>query len=402
MNLYIDVKQLTKAYPLSRSESGEMIGRMLGSAGDASPDGGDYKLAVDHVSLHIKHGERVGIIGRNGAGKSTLLHMIAGLSSPTSGVVDVNGKVTAVMTLGVGLRENASGRENVYIDGEIQGRTREEIDAVIDQIVEFAELGEFIDFPVRTYSTGMKARLAFAMISCIEPEILIIDEALSAGDARFSAKATAKIREICDKGKIVIIVSHSVAAVKDMCDRCLWIEQGKIVMDGSPEKVTKAYIDAVRGEDEARLLERFKREVGTFSAAAPWQIDLLHMTHGDDQDRTLLMSGQPAAIRVQVSVAVCDATTEVDCIVTRVDGVVLLHRTEKANGFLRDGKLRIAFGMDSIVFGQGVYRLDVRVTHGGELKASSSKIFEVYVLDPPSGGRPMLLYPSRVSARKIS
>jgi lipopolysaccharide transport system ATP-binding protein len=400
MNMHIDIKNLTKAYPLARSESDEMLERML------SPDGGGeptstaaYKVAVNNVSLRISQGERVGIIGRNGAGKSTLLHMIAGLSEPTSGSMDIQGKVTAIMTLGVGLREDATGRQNIYIDGEIQGRKQAEIDAVVDEIIAFAELGEFIDLPVRTYSTGMKSRLAFAMITYIEPEILIIDEALSAGDAKFSSKASAKIREICNAGKIVILVSHSAQTITAMCDRCLWIDQGKIVMDGSSQAVTKAYLDAVRGEDEARLLERFKREMQHFSIDASWTIDCLQITHHDDEDRALLMAGQPASFRMQAGVAACDETTDVHCSITRLDGTIMLDRHVSASAYHRNGKLRLALDMVSIVLGEGVYRFDVSVSHRGEIKASSCKIFEIYSLTPPSGGKPMLLYPSRVRAR---
>ncbi|MBV8271290.1 MAG: ABC transporter ATP-binding protein [Cupriavidus sp.] len=380
-----------------------MVERMLlgGGEGNVKPEG-EYKLAVNDVSLHIAQGERIGIIGRNGAGKSTLLHMIAGLSNPTSGTIDVNGKVTAIMTLGLGLREHASGRDNIYIDGEIQGKTRAEIDAVVDQIVEFAELGDFIDLPVRTYSTGMKSRLAFAMISCIEPEILIIDEALSAGDAHFGKKASAKIREICDAGKIVMIVSHSMKSINDMCERCLWIDGGKIVMDGPAQEVTKAYLDAVRGEDEARLLERFKSELQDYSSGPGWRADLLHTTHEDEEDRAMLMAGQSASIRTIFAVAECDATTRVRCVVTRLDGSVMLDHAVDAGGFHRDGTIRVAFGMPSIVLGAGVYRLEVSVSHGGDIKASSRKIFEIYSLNPPTGGKPMLLYPSRVQARSIS
>lgn len=188
----------------------------------------------------------------------------------------------------MGLREHASGRENIYIDGEVQGKSRVEIDAVIDEIIEFAELGEFIDMPVRTYSTGMKSRLAFAMISCLEPEILIIDEALSAGDAKFSAKATRKIQEICAKGRIVILVSHSMASIQSMCNRCLWIDQGKIVMDGLPDQVCKAYIDAVRSEDEAKLLERFRDEASTRFSLDGWDVDALYVLQGDTATQRVL------------------------------------------------------------------------------------------------------------------
>jgi lipopolysaccharide transport system ATP-binding protein len=218
-------------------------------------------IAVDGVSLSIHAGERVGVIGPNGAGKTTLLKLVAGLSAPTSGEVTVRGRVTAILTLGVGLRDELTGRENVYIEGELQGRNREDVDRVIDTVVEFADLGEFIDLPVLTYSTGMKARLAFAAAVHVDPEILLIDEALSVGDAAFAIKARRKVRELCTRGKVAVIVSHSMENIVDLCTRCLWIEGGRLRQDGDPVTVTQMYVEAVHRRDDAALLERFRRLV---------------------------------------------------------------------------------------------------------------------------------------------
>ena len=196
------------------------------------------KKVLRGLSFQFAEGERIGVIGRNGAGKTTLLQLIAGIGVPTGGVLEINGHVTAIFTLGLGLREDLSGRENIFIDGELQGRSHAETAAVMAATIAFAELGEFIDRPVRTYSTGMKARLAFSMLVHIEPEILIIDEALSVGDAQFARKATAKMRELTQRGKILIVVSHSMGAIRDMCNRCLWIDGGVIRMDGTPEALS--------------------------------------------------------------------------------------------------------------------------------------------------------------------
>lgn len=396
MSLSIQVENLRKHYKLAKADSShESAGAGLESAQE--------KVAVDGVSLTIGMGERLGIVGRNGAGKSTLLHMIAGLSSPTSGVITVNGKITAIMTLGLGLREHASGRENVYIDGEVQGKTKAEIDAVIDQIIDFAELGEFIDFPVRTYSTGMKSRLAFAMISCLEPEILIIDEALSAGDAKFSQKATAKIREICAKGKIVIIVSHSMSAINDMCNRCLWIDQGRIVMDGTPKEVCDAYIDAVRGEDEARLLERFQSQAQERVTTPGWDIDTLALHQGGaSAERVLIEAGEDLAIRTKILAPRTAAEVAVGLSITRLDGLVVLQEDTQVDAYRQDGVVRVQFGMCPVVLGQGVYRLELSVRESATERARRSMIFEVYTQTPPAGGRPLLLYPAHASASTLS
>ena len=255
MSFCVELDQVSKVFSAGSSTTGDLVAAMAGNVGQDTLAGG--KVAVDRLTLSIAEGERLGIVGRNGAGKSTLLHMIAGLSGPTSGSVRISGKVTSIMTLGVGLRDDLSGRENIYVDGEIQGKSRAETDSVIEQVIEFSELGEFIEYPVRTYSTGMKARLAFAMISHIDPEILIIDEALSVGDASFSVKATARILEICARGKIVILVSHGMQAIRDICNRCIYMKDGRIVMDGQPDAVTRAYIEEVREADEAELMLKF-------------------------------------------------------------------------------------------------------------------------------------------------
>lgn len=216
-------------------------------------DNKDLKFAVNRVSGTFHEGEVIGIIGHNGAGKSTLLNMITGTTEPTSGELDVLAPVSAILTLGLGLREEASGRENIYIDGEIRGKSRRDVDSYIDEVIDFSDLGDDIERPLRTYSTGMKSRLAFSMLVTVMPEILIIDEALGAGDLNFSRKAAKKIKEICKRGKLVIIVTHAMEVIRDMCSRCIWMEQGEVKEDGLPDIVTKKYTDHVRKNDEENL-----------------------------------------------------------------------------------------------------------------------------------------------------
>jgi lipopolysaccharide transport system ATP-binding protein len=365
------------------------------------------KVAVDDVTLSIRTGERLGIIGRNGAGKSTLLHMIAGISDPTKGTIHINGKVTSIMTLGIGLRNDLTGRENIYIDGEIQGQTRADVDRVIDEVIEFADLGEFIDHPVRTYSTGMTARLAFAMITHIEPEILIIDEALSVGDAAFSAKATAKIREICARGKIVILVSHSMQAIRKICNRCIYMRDGKVVMDSSPEEVTRAYIDEVRGEDEAALIERFRSLVGSRSTESGTSIDRLSLHSGEDSVEVVYVeAGQRLRIRIHGRLRPTSKAETCRVRIVRLDDLVVFHREFRLADYASDNdEVGIEIEFDSLHLGAAVYRLDAQFINNEQVCnatcAESSIVFEIFTLVPPEGGKPMLYYPVELVVSRL-
>lgn len=392
----ITLKALSKVFPAAGTSGQELFSgsERLAQAGD--------KVAVDAVNLTIRSGERLGVVGPNGAGKSTLLHLIAGLSAPNSGTLEVQGKVTSIMTLGVGLREDLSGRENIYIDGEIQGRTREEVDLVVDEIVEFADLAEFIEYPVRTYSTGMKARLAFAMISHIEPEILIIDEALSVGDGKFSAKATERIKQICARGKIVIVVSHSMQSVRDICNRALWMENGRIRMDGPPDAVTRAYVDAVRSADEAQLMERFRQRLGVRSLQLGWRIHKVEIFQpGSPEPRSVLQAGEPVRFEIRAATPPADAQALLRVRMTRLDGVQMFDESFATRDYrVADQGVALGIAMRTLVLGAAIYRLDVSLESGHTVCAEYAGIFEVFVFDPPAGGKPMLLYP--VTANTVS
>lgn len=197
--------------------------------------------ALDDVSVTIGRGETVGVIGANGSGKSTLLQLVAGVLAPTRGTVTVNGRVAALLELGAGFDPEFSGRDNVYMGGAIMGISRHEMDARFDAIVAFAELGEFIDQPVKTYSSGMYVRLAFALAINVDPEVLLVDEALSVGDAVFQHRCMHKIRELQARGVTILFVSHDTGTVKSICTRAVWLEGGRLVEVGTPEAVVNHY-----------------------------------------------------------------------------------------------------------------------------------------------------------------
>ena len=197
--------------------------------------------ALEDVNLSVRHGEVVGLVGRNGAGKSTLLQLLCGTLPPTSGDLQVHGRVAALLELGAGFNPEFTGVENVFMNGAILGLTRKEISERLDAILEFADIGDFVYQPVKTYSSGMYVRLAFAVATSVEPDILVIDEALSVGDGAFARKSFDRIMQLKQAGKTILFCSHSMYQVEALCARAVWIEAGRVRMDGPAADVTSAY-----------------------------------------------------------------------------------------------------------------------------------------------------------------
>lgn len=202
----------------------------------------DVLNVLKNIDLIINKGETVALIGTNGSGKSTLLKLMTKIIYPNSGKITVNGKLTSLLELGAGFHPDFSGRENIYFNASIFGLTKTEIEGRVNDIVKFSELEDFIDNPVRTYSSGMYMRLAFSVAINVDADILLIDEILAVGDQHFQEKCYNKLRDLKKEGKTIVIVTHSMAAVKDFCDRTVWLYDGKIKMDGNTEKVVSEYL----------------------------------------------------------------------------------------------------------------------------------------------------------------
>jgi len=211
--------------------------------------------AVKHVSFEISHGTVLGIVGANGAGKSTLVRAIAGILPPTDGRIDVFGRVSTLLALGVGFNRNLTGRDNVRLGGLAAGLGREQLAAKYEDIVEFAELGEFMDLPMRTYSSGMYGRLAFSVAVNMDPDVLLIDEALSVGDARFRRKSANKMRELCGQAHTIVLVSHALGSIRELCDQAIWLDRGELRMWDEPEAVVDAYTEFLEVGQDAVTLE---------------------------------------------------------------------------------------------------------------------------------------------------
>lgn len=202
----------------------------------------DTLHVLKDINLEIKKGESVALIGTNGSGKSTLLKLMTKIIYPNKGRITTNGKLTSLLELGAGFHDDFTGRENIYFNASIFGLTRSEIDAKVDEIIEFSELKDFIDNPVRTYSSGMYMRLAFSVAINVQADILLIDEILAVGDQHFQEKCFAKLRELKKSGKTIVIVTHSMNQVKQFCDRAVWLYKGEVKMDGQVDDVLEEYL----------------------------------------------------------------------------------------------------------------------------------------------------------------
>lgn len=247
MNKAVSVKNLSKLYKLYNNPSDRIKESLFPK---------HYKdkiknfYALKNVSFEIDKGETVGIIGKNGSGKSTLLKILTGVINQTEGEKKTDGKISALLELGAGFNPEYTGIENIYLNGTIMGFTREQMKDRVEKICEFAEIGDFVERPVKSYSSGMFVRLAFAVAINVEPEILIVDEALAVGDYRFQAKCYNKFEELKNAGKTILFVTHDVDAVRRFCTRCLWIDCGSLIMDGDVNEVTSKYMEFITGDSK--------------------------------------------------------------------------------------------------------------------------------------------------------
>ena len=239
-NLVKRYRRTTAGHQLRTLKSALLQGSLVSGL-----DPKDAITAVDDVSFEILHGQSVGLIGSNGSGKSTLLKILAGILRPTSGSYEVDGRVAALIELGAGFHPEISGRENVYINGAVLGLSKAEVDERFDDIVAFSGLGDFIEEPVKNYSSGMYVRLGFSVAVHTDPDVLIVDEVLAVGDEAFAHRCVRRIEEFLARGKSLVMVSHSLGLVEEICDRVLWLEMGELMEDGHPRRVIDAYRESV-------------------------------------------------------------------------------------------------------------------------------------------------------------
>ncbi|MBS0189852.1 MAG: ABC transporter ATP-binding protein [Phycisphaerales bacterium] len=334
--------------------------------------------AARHISFRVERGERVGLIGRNGAGKSTTLKMIIGTLTPTEGRVEVRGRIQALMEIGTGFHPEFTGRQNIQAALSYQGITGRDAHALEPEIIDFSELAEFIDQPVKTYSAGMYARLAFSAATAVIPDVLVIDEILGAGDAYFAGKCLDRMRDLTERsGTTVLFVSHDASAVQVLCQRCIWIERGTVKEDGPTLSVLKSYATQVRRDEEARLRARDARAAGeprespgslprdtSNYGSGACTIESVELEDADSSDAKIVLADRPCRVKVRVfAPSPISNPVFVFCayLPSGLCAMQLVVAGEECGAPEISGSNRVEFVIDRLVLGAGEYVASVAV-----------------------------------------
>ena len=391
----IELKDVTKIY---RRYSGRHFATLKSALlqrsilRDLSPSETFHALA--QVSFSVAPGRTYGIIGRNGSGKSTALKLVAGITKPTSGEVHVHGRISALIELGAGFHPEISGRENVYINGIMLGLSKRQVAHRFDEIVEFAELQEFIEAPVKTYSSGMYMRLGFAVAIHVDPDILLVDEVLSVGDEGFTHKCFDKFAEFKRRGKTILIVTHSLGMIERLCDEALWLDSGRVAAHGDPKRVVDAYLTAVEVSEGHQLAETTAKAVAAAAASEPeplpepstaqpgaeltdmfqaiegrWgsrEIEIADVTLVDVEGRPSFVfhSGDPMAVRFTVTARKPASDFVFGVSLFNAEGVCCYGTNtfiEEMDPEALEGSAEVTFAIESLDLVEGTYKLDVAV-----------------------------------------
>ena len=320
-------------------------------------------LALDDVSLEIERGETVGLIGPNGAGKSTLLKLISRIVDPTSGSVEINGRVRALLELGSGFHPDLTGRENIYLNGSIMGLKRAEINAKVDAIIAFAELERFIDVPVRHYSSGMYMRLGFSVAVHTNPEILLVDEVLAVGDVSFQRKCLERIDDLRREGITILFVSHSAGMVKQLCSRAIWIDEGRVIMDDSAEAVVARYLDRSWQEDEGTLEVKEEEEEATQRwGSGKVQIVAVRLLDAQGEERQNFHTGESLTVELHYQAAARVARPVFGLAIHRGDGLLITGPNTQFAGYeipAVEGEGVVRYMVSELPLLEGTYYISV-------------------------------------------
>ncbi|WP_289225862.1 ABC transporter ATP-binding protein [Bacteroides acidifaciens] len=347
----------------------------------------ETRTILDNISFDIYKGEAVGLIGHNGCGKSTALKLLTRIIYPDSGTVNVKGRVSSLLELGAGFHPDLSGRENIYINASIFGLKRKEIDEKIHEIISFSELGEFIDNPVRTYSSGMYMRLAFSVAINVKADILLVDEILAVGDAGFQMKCLNKIGEIKDEGTTIVLVSHSMDQIKKVCDRCIWINNSQVAAIGETEEVAArymAYVDEIEKNKWANELigrpEEVKVETDKKNNLELLEVKLLDCNL---VDKRIWGIGESMRICIRFKLG-ANVFAKIRFEIARADGIVAYANIFDKNGenFLLNEENELSFVFNSLNLLAGKFYMMMYIEDGnGELLGSVTPFAEIDIVD---------------------
>jgi len=317
--------------------------------------------ALRDVDLRLEAGESIGLIGHNGAGKTTVLKLLAGITRPTRGHVRTHGRVASLINLGAGFHPELTGRENIFLNGVILGLSRREVRERFDAIVEFADLGAFIDTPLKRYSSGMYARLGFAVAAHVEPDVLLVDEVLSVGDVAFQDRSIRKMLSFRDDGRAILFVSHNLSAVEMMCQRVIWLDHGRVRLAGATPDVVRAYLDAV---DEG-LVDDAAHGAGLVDdAAEPVTLTEVSILDAEQHLQTQFEYGEP--LRVRLRCLARQDVQHVQCSVTvRGDYGPLFTATTPTAACWQTGPHELECAFEYLPLLPGLYRVEVQVRHAG-------------------------------------
>jgi homopolymeric O-antigen transport system ATP-binding protein len=323
--------------------------------------------ALNQANLSINRGEVFGLIGHNGAGKSTLLKLVARVIRPTTGRVLVKGHVAPLLEVGAGFHPELTGRENVFLNGAMLGFSREEMQEKFPRIVEFSELGDFIDAPLRTYSSGMTARLGFAVATDSQPDILIVDEILSVGDEAFQHKSYERILSIKAQGATILLVSHSMAMIESICQRAAWLHRGQIISFGNANLVVDQYLGRVSEEENRLLIEESRRGENLPSEGyKPIEIRQVRILNDQNQEQQIFHTGESMAVQIEYVAHEAIDSLEVGIAIHRQDGIHLTGPNTALDGLeikMSPGTGGVTYTIPSIPLMEGLYQLSVALVN---------------------------------------
>ncbi len=351
-----------------RRRAGSVKSALAGRSGGSAAANG-FVPALTEVSFRVEPGETVGVIGANGSGKSTLLKLLAGIVRPTSGSVEVDGRLAALLELGAGFHPEISGRENVEVAGLLLGLSKREVAAKLPEIVRFAGVEEFLDAPVKTYSSGMAVRLGFAVAAHSDPDLLLVDEVLAVGDEAFAHRCLEKFSEFERAGKTLLFVSHDLALVSARCRRAIWLDHGRIAADAPASEAVALYRERVaREEADARLAAPASGLSAPRIGSGRAVLEGVRLLDGKGEETRRIASGSPAAIELSVRAAEEVADFVFGVAIATVSGIPVLGVNTAADGWMPEslsGRARVVLEIPSVDLAPGLYSVDAAVHASG-------------------------------------